>query len=182
VTVTYEPPARIDEITFRLAFRSDEPASAAAPVTLRIYVGGVWVGRIRSPDGYGEFDLQVGPGEEPIVEVLDRDCQIPAVAFPGRLDVHWRGDAAADHYRVEQFVSSVWTLQDTLPESGKGAYTWRSAWLEDETSHQFRVIAVDGNPGTAAEVSALMVRHPDAPRVAIAWNGPGTATFTVASA
>ena len=180
MTVTYSQPIRIDALAFRLPFSSDE----TTPVPFRVYDQGRLVKSFSSPNGTGEYIATVGDGESPFIEVLDRDCEQPAIAFPGRLTVNWLAITGATSYRVEELVSAVWTARQTILDTGVGAYSWLSRWLEDVTAHQFRVIAIDAaaNEGTALAFTATMVRHPDAPNVTYTYNGSGQPDVTIASA
>jgi len=180
MTVTYAKPVQVDEVVWRLGFTSD----AATPVPFRVFVGGVLAQELSSPDGAGEVFLTIAVGDFPYVEVLDDDDLTPAIAFPGRFDVHWPAVAGAAQYRVEEYVASTWTLRDLVPDDGSAAYTWRSRWLEDDTAHYFRVIPVDSasNEGSVIAFSGLMVRHPDPPEVTYTYDGAIAETVTIAAA
>ena len=174
MTVTYDTPALVAPGTWRLTWSSDE----ASP-TYRVYVDGDLAAAI----DVAEYVLRVGAGEYPVVEVLDTDVATPAEAHPPRLDLWWMGVSAADYYRVDEYVDASWTERARIEENGSGAYCWRSRVLEDETVHQFRIVAVaaDGNEATSVERSALMVRYPDPPDVAFAY-ASGTGKVTISSA
>lgn len=176
MTVTYEDPAQIDELTFRLRFTSDRDA----PVRFRIYDEGVLAVTIDSDDGSGEYVRTVMPGDSPFIEVIDREDQAAALAFPSFMTLAWLASDGAVSYRVDELVDSVWT-QRAMLTAGPPSFTWLTRRLEDCTVHFFRVVPVDGagNDGDALELSALMVRIPDVPDVAITYD-PDTQTLTVA--
>lgn len=163
--ITYGTPTPVDELSFRLPVSSD----AATPVTLYVYRDGVKIETRSTATGSAELLLSVAAGTSPFFEVTDQDCR-PSPAHPGRFDVHWRSVTGAVSYTVEEYVASVWTERATIADNGIGGFVWKSRWLEDATSHQFRVTAIDagGNAATATTFTALMVRRPDPPTVSIA--------------
>lgn len=174
MTVTYSKPVRIDESTFRLNFTSDEDT----PVTFRIFKDRRLVDTQVSGSGSGEFFLSVGLGESPFVEVLDKNCDIPQIAFSGSVYLNWLAVSGAASYVVAENVSSSWVDRETILDNGEGVFLYRSRWLEDVTTHQFRVTPVDtaGNQGTALSFSVFQVRHPDVPNVSYTFNS-GTVTI-----
>lgn len=176
--VTYNPPARVDATTFRLTGSTDQ----TAPLTLRLVREGRVVQSQLSSDGSFEFFINVASGEHPFIEVLDKANAIPSIAFPGRVTLNWQS-AGNDHYVIREFVSSVWTDVGTVQDTGAGAFTFRTRWLEDDTTHSFRVVPFDaaGNEGTPLGFSFLEVRHPDAPAHSITYN-PSTRRITISSA
>lgn len=177
MAVTYSKIERIDATAFRLRFTSDR----TPPVSFRVFFQGRLISSITSSGSQGEVVLSVPVGDNPFVEVLDKPCSLPTIAFPGRVTLNWLSVTGASSYRVEELVSGTWTLRQTLLSHGGTAYTWGSRWLEDSTTHQFRVIPVDsgGNQGTALSFSFLMVRHPDTPDVRYEYN-QGSQTITIA--
>lgn len=130
----------------------------------------------------------VPTGHSPVIEVFDSSSTSPSAVYPGQATVAWyRPSGAAqadiDHYRVEEYVSAAWTLRKKVVEDGAGFWRWTSRWLEDVTTHQFRVIAVhaNGNQSTATQLDVFMVRHPSPPKVTLNY-ASGTGKVTVASA
>lgn len=180
MTVTYQDPVRIDATAFLLRFSSD----VAVPVPFRVYVDRLLVREWDSTSQSAEYVLTVGANQTPFIEVLDKACDIPQLAFPGKVTLHWLREGTAVEYRIEELVSAVWTDRGSLFDNGEPSYTWDTRWLEDVTTHQFRVIAIDaaGNEGTATTYSVQMVRHPDPPNVTYAYNGSGTPTVTITEA
>lgn len=136
---------------------------------------------------YMEFTIQ--QGESFVVEVLDDADLEPATGFPGRIRLGWTpADSTTKEYRVEEYVSAVWTERRRLRhQANVGWYRFESRFLEDVTTHQFRVIAVgiNGNETTLFTKSVLMVRHPDAPvadanlEAKIVYDGATPKTVTI---
>jgi len=127
--------------------------------------------------------LSVEPGETPIIEVFDDADTAPMESHPGRVTLAWYAStgAAVDHYRIDEYVSSVWTARARIKDNGDGYFLWRSRGLEDVTTHQFRVVPVgdNGNEGTADTRNVLMVRYPDSPDLSVAWDsGTNKVTFS----
>jgi hypothetical protein len=171
-----EKPQRIDVNLFRLALTS----SGTPPITFRVFREGKLTATLISSVQTASIDIPVASGDHPFIEVLDRNDDEEQVAFSGRLLLHWQAVANAASYRLEENVAAVWTLRREMVDDGSGAYTWKTRWLEDLTTHQFRIIPVDaaGNQGTALSFSVLMSRHPDVPQVGYAFV-PGTGKVTI---
>ena len=178
MAVTYDKPVRVDEWTFVLRWTSDR----TRPVPFRVFREGVMFAEFDSSDGEGEIYITAAPGEYPFVEVLDHADAVSSIAFPGRLTLYWVGVTGAEYYTIEEYVSSVWTARDTVYDNSQGAFSWLTRWLEDVTSHQFRITAVDeaGNDGTPLSFTCVMVRHPDTPSVSMALTGSRTVTISAA--
>lgn len=129
--------------------------------------------------------VSVAPGESPVFELFDDAAAVPADAHPAYAVLGFYAAAATAEYRVQQFVSAAWTTVATLRDDGATPYfTWRSPPLADSTSHQFRVVPVgtNGNVGTAAPLTMLIVTWPAVPRVSYAYNGAATPTVTITAA
>ena len=106
--------------------------------------------------------IQVSPGEHVSLEVLDT-ADPPQSVYPGRMMLQWEAVNAAGQYRIEEYVSGVWTTRRTVLSSYDEVMRHMTRYLEDETTHQFRVVPVgtNANDGTEKNFSALMVRRPD---------------------
>jgi hypothetical protein len=121
----------------------------------------------------------------PPVEVIDTadttTCQ--SLDHPPYARLQWRGNAAWTNYRVEQYISAVWTEVDNIAEAGTGYYLWHSDPLTDGATHQFRVIAVDqrGYESDPLAYSALVVTSPTPADVTLSYSA-GTGLVTVAAA
>lgn len=126
------------------------------------------------------FEFSVAAGEQIVIEVLDNGATAPQLAFPGRVTLGWSEVEGAYSYRVEEYVGAAWTARQTVRDLGQSYFSWVSRFLEDATSHQFRVITIgtNGVEGEAKAFTFLMVRHPDIPDVAITYD-EGTQRVTV---
>lgn len=172
-------PQQIDDFAFLLIAATNREL----PASIRLVREGVVAQTFETIDGTAEFLISVPPGDHPFLEILDDDRAAPSPAFPGRLTLHWLAVAGVSSYRIEEYVSSVWTTRDTVTANGQRSFTWLSRWLEDGQTHQFRITPIDaaGNAGTALTLSAKMVRHPDAPAVAYSHT-TATTKLTIAAA
>lgn len=178
MTITYAAPEPVDLVTMRISWTSD----AASPQSFRVYLGGVLIATQEAEDGTGSIDVAIPPGDEPFLEVLDSDSYGPTLAFPGRITLAWDGVSGAGSYRIEEYVSAVWTERQEITDRGEGAFLWVSRWLEDCETHQFRIVPIgtDLNEGTPLAFSFEMVRHPNTPSVDYVLNLDGTLTVSVA--
>jgi len=171
--VTMNEPELLDRYTVRFSWTSnlDDP-------TFWVYRNGVLATVTKATS----VTWSVDPAEELVVEVLDDANAKPARSFPGRFTLHWQGTAGVDHYRIEESVSGVWTTRGRVADIGQNYFRWVSRWLEDETTHQFRIIPVgtNKNEGTPKTFSALMVRNPDVPDVNWSYDA-GTKKVTISA-
>lgn len=129
--------------------------------TFYVYRDGVLVATTKQT----AISFTLTSGERIAVEVFDDPDDEPELIFPGRATIQWLGLTAAASYLVEEYVGAAWTQRALLLASGRPYYQWTSRYLEDETTHQFRVTAIgaDGNAGTPVAFSIPVVRNPDAP-------------------
>lgn len=143
-------------------WRVDYSSSLSDP-TFFIYRDGILVNTTNQT----YFSFLVKGGDSPVIEIKDSATDIPKEGFPGRLILTWFSTPATSHYRIEEFVNAVWTFRQNVSEDGRGYYKWQTRFLEDEASHQFRIIPVgtNENDGTIESFVVLMVRHPDVPDV-----------------
>jgi hypothetical protein len=111
------------------------------------------------------YQFSISRDEQVQVEVCDSSSDVPAVAYPGNALLTWQGDTEAAYYLIQQYVGSAWTTVRTVQETGAPFYQYRSAFLDDCTTHQFRVVPVNTSEiqGTPKEFTFLVVRYPDAP-------------------
>lgn len=166
--ITYLPALPGGDGTFRMRWASDQ----TPPLTFRVYLDGVLLSTINSNVASGEVLIQLSPGEDKFFEVLEKDCQIPTIAFPGRFTLGWEGDTDVETYIIRVFENLAWTEKDRILNDGRGYFTWVSSYYADEFSFQARVVGLDsaGNEGTAAEKSVIQVRHPPVPVVTATVN------------
>jgi hypothetical protein len=154
MAVTIDSRVQISETVFDINYSSD----LGGTPTFFIYQDGEFV--TNTTETVWTFTTQ--PNVSLIVDILD-SATLPLATLSGRVTIAWDGDTDAKHYRIEELVLSTWTLRQIVAEINEGSYSWKSRWLEDETTHQFRVISVGENDEEAnARVFAiLIVRNPD---------------------
>lgn len=150
------------------------------PLEMVAYLGGREFARWKSRIARGAIVFPVAIGEYPFIEICDHPSQQRTPALPGRVLLHWAAVSGAVSYRVEEYVASVWTTRAAFGAVGISYYAWLTRWLEDSTSHQFRVVSVDagGNETVGAAMAVEMRRHPDLPQVAVTVNSGGTLTIS----
>jgi hypothetical protein len=168
----------LDPVSYLVQFRSQR----VPPVTFRIIVAGVEVYDVPSTaSGTGKAILTIGSGDSPFFEILDDPNQKPHPAYNGHLSLNWRLLAGSQNYAVQEYLSGSWTTEASIAEDGTNNHIYLTRWLEDSETHQFQVLPVDanGNAGTPISYESEMVRHPDNPSVAIAYNGSSTPTLTI---
>lgn len=154
MAVTIVSSVAISETVFDVTYSSD----LGGTPTFWIYQDGVFV--TQTTETVWRFTTQ--PGVTLNIEILDTSAS-PGTVLSGIATITWPGDSTAKHYRVDELVSGTWTLRQIVQEINKGSYSWKSRYLEDEETHQFRVIAVGQNDeqASARAFSVLIVRRPD---------------------
>ena len=172
--ITMLEPVQLDSRTWRVSW-----SYPAQDPTFYVYRDGVLLGSTQQT----WWDFALDSGEGLVIEVQADAGRLPVSAFPARLTLCWYAAADAEHYRIEEYVGTTWTLRARLRDRGQGYFTWNTRPLEDETTHQFRIIPVgdNGNQGTALTFSCLMVRHPDPPQVGYSYSNT-THAVTIAAA
>jgi len=173
MTVSIDGYAWIDPRTVRVTWSSD----LGSP-TYRVYRDGALVATTTTP----QMAFTVDPDANLDLVILDT-ADAPAPKYPARWTLGWWPVPGADAYRVEEYVGAAWTLRAEVQDTGAGYYQWTTRVLEDETTHQFRVLAegADGNRSTPRALSALMVRHPDNTNVDYAYSA-GSREVTISAA
>lgn len=156
----------------RWRFHSDR----TPPVTLRLFGDGLLIDEIVSADGSGEARIS----SELDFEVLDKDAAVPRPAYPGRNTLYWTQIAGAKYYRVDEFVSAVWTERAKVFDFGQGHFTWLTGLLDPLSQYQFRVVPVlDGDLEAAAiPFTFTPVRRPPPPEVTFSYSA-GTGKVTI---
>lgn len=170
MTVTNNQPEKISGDSWRFSFTSDQTTP-----TYSVYWTGLLVNRSTSAE------QRIVAEGEPVVEVYDSSSTVPAQwTYPGRVKLQWRNVTGAEGYRVDEYVSAVWTSRGYIGDVGTGYYQWQSRWLEDVTSHTFRVVPLDQdrNDGTPQSFTVFVVRNPDTPAVTLSY---GSGTLTIAA-
>lgn len=172
VSLTVNKPVRLGPNTWKLSW-----SSILSNVTFRIFRDGQLQLETRNTSAI----FYVESGESPIFEIFDTPCGTPSESFPGTSLITWYAIPDTELYRVEEFISAVWTLRRKIKDLGRTYFSFRTRWLEDVTLHNFRVIAVgnNGNNSTAKLVDVFMVRHPDPPNAGFVYDGAGPKTVTI---
>ena len=171
MTVSINSTEKIDSSTWLVKWSSD-----LTTPTFRIYRDSVLIKTTTQT----QETFQVVKGESLLIEIRD-DLSTPSLAYPGQLTLSWLATPATEKYKIEELVSSVWTLRAEITHQGQGSFKWVSRFLEDVTTHQFRITPVgkNGNEGTPKNFSSLMVRHPDVPAKNFGYDGSVTKTVTI---
>jgi len=172
MTVTMADPTWLSDDVVRLSWSS----SLSSPTYY------LWLnGELLATTAAESYDLTINDGEEPVFDVFDSSSNDPDYVSSGRTALCWWPVSGAGAYRVEEYVASVWTARETITDNGEGFFSWLSRVLEDLTTHEFRVVAIDaaGNDGSNTTFSVLMVRHPDVPSATYTYDS-GTNKVTAA--
>ena len=84
--------------------------------------------------------------------------------------------------RFEEFYAAEWVVRELRTLDGSGWYQFRSRFLEDVTTHQFRVTLLDaiGNESAVTTLNEFMVRVPDDPDLRFTYDS-GTGKVTVSA-
>lgn len=124
----------------------------------------VWRDGVKTLTTVSYMDFYLADGEMPVIEVFDDDT-VPSSAYPGNMLLFWYHVATAAKYRVEEYVGSEWVTRCTYLDEGQGSFLYRTDFLADETTYEWRIVPVgeNGNDGTPFTRSGLMVRYPDVP-------------------
>ena len=113
--------------------------------------------------------VRVDEGTSVTVEVLDNSATSPEYAQGGYLYLCWYPalDFDVNYYEVAEYVDASWTVRQRVVDDGRGFYKWQTRWLEDETTHTFRVRAFGDNDnyGDPQIMYWTMARIPDPPQV-----------------
>jgi len=88
-----------------------------------------------------------------------------------------------DYLQWQEYSGGEWVTRRETPVDKSGTYSYRTDWLADVTTHQFRCrpVGKNGNNGTAVEFSIFMVRNPDPPDLAFSYSDD-TNEVTIAAA
>lgn len=177
MAVTQSPPEQIGATSWRFSWASDLESP-----TFYVYVDGV----LSQVTDATEMILAVEAGASVFVEVFDGSGDTPSVVYSGYARLCWypATDMDAAEYVIElRSGGGDWEEVDRVISDGRGFYSWRSGWLDDETLYVWRVRALhaSGNYGTAVVLPWLSVRYPDTPAVEYAWSDE-TGALTISAA
>lgn len=165
-------------------------SSLSGTIYYHWYVDGSYVG-MTILDSYW---FQVMPGDQSRVVCQDTNsasydpiANAPTM-YPSRRTLCWIRSADTDvaYYRIEENQDSGgWSEVARVRHSeDQWEYRWTTARLDDLSDYEWRVTPYDraGNAGTAVSLGAeTIVRRPDAPLIAAAWDN-GTAHVTISEA
>lgn len=170
MTVTITSIIQTDRRNVRIGYESDQ----SKPV-YRVYRDGRQIARTRA----SEFDVPHEPGDQVQIEVRD-DAATPEPCNAGRAWLTWIGAAGTQKYRIEEQVGAEWIVRALVPHHGRRQHRWRTRFLEDGQTHQFRVVPIgeNGNDGDAVSLPIKIVRRPDVPTLTFDYN-PATRVLTI---
>lgn len=154
--------------------------------TFYIYQDGILIAETEAT----QYTITIEAGAHYQIEILDSETETPAQAFPGYATLTWdralgTGSTYFDNaakYRIDEYVSSAWVERVTIDDQGEGFFEWTSRFLEDQTTHQFRIVPIGANgiEGRAVTKSIAMVRRPDKPTATCTYNDPaGTVSIVI---
>lgn len=126
-----------------------------------IYVDGNLVTETRETT----YDVAVPSDWQIQFEVFDDEDDVPDEHFPGSITLRWDGTPDATSFRVDKYIGSQWVAQQVVLSDESRVFHYDSEFLEDSTTHQYRVVPIDGaqRDGTALEFEVEMCRYPDTP-------------------
>ncbi len=163
MSVTLQAPVYVGGRSWRLTWSSDLPTP-----TFYVWQNGILLETTTATSRV----FTVDQNSELFVDVFDDALSTPSFGVNGRITVGWQPVSGAVSYRVKELVGAAWTERMSITSDGRPWYSYQSRFLEDVTTHQFRVYAVSaaGNDSSAVELDVLMVRCPDAPKVTGTYN------------
>jgi hypothetical protein len=173
--LTMNPAVNAGGTSWRLSWTSDGPGP--------FYVYDLSEGGLIGTTYQTAFTITLEPGESRVIEVRESAYAVTPRGYPSRLLLFWYAVAGTSYYRVEEYAGGLWTLRQMIYDRGQGHFSYRTPPLEDGSVASWRVVPVgtNGSEGTPATWTALMVRHPDPPQVAFAYDeDTGTVAITAA--
>lgn len=128
------------------------------------------------------YTVSIESGVTPVYWITD-DSSSPPDSYPARVRIQWYAVDGVDYYRIDESVSGAWVERARIKHEGQWVYNWISRWLEDVTTHTFRMVAVgtDGNEATAVSLIPYLIRYPDPPLVDYTYS-ESTNTITISAA
>lgn len=119
-----------------------------------------------------EIEIPVPLNRIVAVEVFDDPATSPSAFYPSTVTLRWTGQGNEAMFRIEKYEAAAWAVVGQVFARGVLG-RWESPVLADNTTHQFRVVPVDGTgrDGIPKEFTGLMCRYPDAPDVSISFSG-----------
>ncbi|KPL06089.1 hypothetical protein AMJ85_10735 [candidate division BRC1 bacterium SM23_51] len=164
MTVTLYEPIQVGPNAWRLSWSSDQDDP-----DYRVYVNGEYRLTTRS----NTTVLTLGAVESAVVDVFDDETSRPSPAASAYVVLGWDAVADADYYRIERKIDGAWRLLANVDAGDQARCHYTTPALADTVAaREFRVTVVDdrGAESTPQSVDILMRRHPDPPRVEMAFN------------
>ena len=164
MTVTLYEPVQVGPNAWRLSWSSDQDES-----DYQVYVNGEYRLTTRS----NTMALTLGLIESVVIDVFDDETSRPSPAASAYVVLGWDAVADADYYRIERKVDGAWKLLANVGAGNQARCHYTTPALADTVAaHEFRVTVVDdqGAESTPQPVDIQMRRHPDPPRVEMAFN------------
>jgi hypothetical protein len=125
----------------------------------------IWAGQ-----GYGNYP--------PPLEIAYENQQVLTEIYNPVLALQWYGLPTVNYYLVQYLNGSVWTQFAQVLETGQWIYTINTPALPDESTYQFRVIAVDSVGNQSAplgyEVYTVTCPTPVDSSINIVYGPPNT--------
>lgn len=153
------------------------------PVTFYIYLNG----RLVDVTTRASYVVAPVPKENVHFFVEDDINVIPVLGYPGFFVIPFDAVEGAKFYRVSQFIDDAFVPLVDIKEDGSQSYTYQTQHLDDDTTYRFLITPFSGetgdslnvgNDGTPFEITALMVRRPDAQNNEDSYDG-GTGVHTI---
>lgn len=178
MATTLSPPTKAGPAAWRYAWSGTSP--------FYVYRDGKNVFGISSTTKTEWIFENRDPYEPPVVEVIDSTettADVEQVEHPPYAILQWRGAANAVQYVLQEYDSDtgLWKTWQSVRETGAGYYSFQTPVLDDQTTHTWRVVAMDAAENESYIVHTLyMVRNPDPPTIDISYDA-GTGDVTVSA-
>ena len=159
MAVTINPPDQIDQYSWEITWES----SLGDP-TYYIYINGKLF-EITDNESMIVTAAMGEPDENISIDIFDSEDDSPDRCYPGKLTINWEGSDDVDYYSIKKCVAEEWIEQARIYDHGEKHFSWLSDFLDDVTVHTFQIVPIgtNGNTGTEAQLTCLMVRYPDIP-------------------
>lgn len=96
----------------------------------------------------------------PPLEIVEYPTQAPSEINQPFLLIQWYAVEDAAYYQVQELVSSSWVTLFEILEIGSTLYSYQTALLEDETTHNYRVIVFNeldqGSSGLLFDITPVV--------------------------
>jgi len=115
-------------------------------------------------------EISVDYNTFPVISVFDSSTDQPVYAQSGFTTLSWYADSTTKKFKVEKMDGTSWEFVQYIDNPGKTYFEYRTPYLDDEQTHQYRVtpIATSGESGEARTFDVVMARYPDIPNYTLA--------------